>query len=128
MYGRQEDRYAQRRLGDALREIEAVREDLIPSLVKDLRDDDKKGTARTVTALIDARTYLAHAMTSIEQARKDLPAVTLEGEPQAITNGRVLGDGTLVASQQSAAAAELPTDAASPSEHPSAAEVMEREG
>jgi len=121
MFGSSENQYARRRLGDFIRELEAVYEEGIPSLMRDLRDDAPEQTSSTRSRLAQARTDIAHAMHSLEQATSELPAVTLEGEPWAATNGGVPSDGTSVAPQHS-------HDAASPSLHPSAAEIMEREG
>jgi hypothetical protein len=51
MYGRDEHRYALRRIGDATRELEGVREQL-DSLLHDLSDDDEDGRALTARAYL----------------------------------------------------------------------------
>jgi cell division FtsZ-interacting protein ZapD len=73
MYGRDEHRYALRRIGDATRELEGVREQL-DSLTRDLVEDDTDGRAvRSLDYLATARLRVSSALGQCDLAVQHLP-------------------------------------------------------
>jgi hypothetical protein len=72
MYGRDEHRYALRRIGDATRELEGVREQ-IDSLMHDLRDDTDGEAAKAIAYLFTARMRVSSALGQCDLAVEKLP-------------------------------------------------------
>jgi hypothetical protein len=73
MYGREEHRYALRRIGDATRELEGVLRQL-DALMDDLREDDTDGkTACTLAYLSTAGMRVSSALGQCALAVQHLP-------------------------------------------------------
>jgi hypothetical protein len=73
MYGRDEHRYALRRIGDVTRELEGVREQL-DSLVRDLRQDDDDGkVGKAIAYLLTSHQRVASALGQCDLAVQHLP-------------------------------------------------------
>jgi hypothetical protein len=73
MYGRDEHRYALRRIGDATRELEGVREQ-IDSLIHDLREDTPDGEAEmAIGYLFTTRIRVSSALGQCDLAVAKLP-------------------------------------------------------
>ena len=92
-YWAREHEHNLRLIGDATRDLEAVYEDLIPTLIHELKEDDFDATEDARLELREARTHLANALRRLDNAKAALP------EPQR-----------------------------GPRFHPTAAEVMRRDG
>ena len=72
-YWAREHEHNLRRIGDAIRDLEAVYEDLIPTLIHELREDDDGATKDSRDHLLLARKALAATMNELESARDHLP-------------------------------------------------------
>lgn len=73
-YWAREHEHNLRRIGDMLRELEYAYEDIIPTLMTDLREDDEDGTAAARASLDAARRHAGAAINALENAKRALPA------------------------------------------------------
>ena len=62
-----------RRIGDAIRDLEDAYENIIPTLIHELKEDDDAATFVSRESLTAARKHLAAAMERLEEAKRDLP-------------------------------------------------------
>jgi phage host-nuclease inhibitor protein Gam len=72
MYGRDEHRYALRRIGDVTRELDRLA-DAVSALVDDLQDDDAAGTTKARGYLTTATQRIASALGQCDLAVQHLP-------------------------------------------------------
>ena len=72
-----------RRLADMTRDLDAIREDLIPSLVRDLADDAPDETEQSRSWLNDARVGIGLVMGALDAARDHLPTPKTPTYPTA---------------------------------------------
>ncbi len=64
---------------DLVRELDIAREDTIPNLQRDLRDDDDERTEHSRSLLDEAKWHLAHALESLGKASDQLPEPCFPG-------------------------------------------------
>lgn len=78
-YWNREHEHNLRRIGDATRDLEAVYEDLIPTLIQEMGEDDFDATEDSRAYLRLARTNLAQALRSLDMAKNALPTPRVPG-------------------------------------------------
>ncbi len=72
-YWNREHEHNLRRIGDATRDLAAIYEDLIPTLMSEMREDDFDATEDARARLREARQHLAHVLQKLDEAREQLP-------------------------------------------------------